>query len=453
MAIVPQGNLFSWKEIEAASDLVRLEMVLSVIPDEPFMRLLEERRGRGRNDDPVRAMWNALIAGIVFQHRSAASLIRELRRNREMADRCGFDPVKGLEGIPSEDAFGRFLARVVELREHVLAMFEAVVRELARAIPDLGTPLAMDSKALPSFGKPVKDPKKRARPDGRRDTDGTHGKKEYRGVREDGTMWTKVVTWYGYKVHLVVDSRHEMPLHFSVSDASRHDLPAGRDLMRSYRERLPEVASRAKEMAADRGYDSGEFNAELYDEYGIRPVIQTRRMWKEEATRALFQSKADTILYDEMGRVSCECPWSGEVREMSFSGFEKERKTLKYRCPAAAYDLDCAGRRMCERGHRVGPFGRVVRVPLDLDRRIFTPTARSSYKWTDSYALRTAVERVFSRLDRVFCFEDHTIRGRAKMETRVGLAFLVQVCMALGRIRLGPLEALRSMVTPLARAA
>ncbi len=138
---------------------------------------------------------------------------------------------------------------------------------------------------------------------------------------------------------------------------------------------------------------------------------------------------------------------------MSYMGFERDRKTLKYRCPAAAYDLECLGRRWCERGHEVGPFGRVVRVPLDLDRLIFTPIARSSYKWADSYALRTSVERVFSRLDQVFCFENHTIRGRAKMETRVGLAFLVQVCMALGRIRSGQLEAVRSMVTPLPRAA
>jgi len=39
------------------------------------------------------------------------------------------------------------------------------------------------------------------------------------------------------------------------------------------------------------------------------------------------------------------------------------------------------------------------------DRRIFTPLARSSYKWEREYDRRTAVERVNSRIDVVFGFE------------------------------------------------
>ena len=36
MAIIPQPNLFSWKEIEADSDLNRLRLVLSVLPEESY---------------------------------------------------------------------------------------------------------------------------------------------------------------------------------------------------------------------------------------------------------------------------------------------------------------------------------------------------------------------------------------------------------------------------------
>ncbi len=58
------------------------------------MRKLEgERRGR-RDDYPLRAIWNAVIAGIVYQHPSIASLLRELRRNGELRNLCGFDPLK-----------------------------------------------------------------------------------------------------------------------------------------------------------------------------------------------------------------------------------------------------------------------------------------------------------------------------------------------------------------------
>jgi hypothetical protein len=40
-------------------------MVLRVIPDEALMRRLEEVRGKGRDDYPVRAEWNSLLAGVV----------------------------------------------------------------------------------------------------------------------------------------------------------------------------------------------------------------------------------------------------------------------------------------------------------------------------------------------------------------------------------------------------
>jgi hypothetical protein len=46
MAIVPQRQLFRWKEIENLGDLQRLQPALKYLPDEPLMRLLESHRGR-----------------------------------------------------------------------------------------------------------------------------------------------------------------------------------------------------------------------------------------------------------------------------------------------------------------------------------------------------------------------------------------------------------------------
>ncbi len=56
------------------------------------------------------------------------------------------------------------------------------------------------------------DEKKLNNPDGRRDTDADWGKKTYKGTRKDGTTWEKVKKWFGYKLHLLVDSVYEMPL-------------------------------------------------------------------------------------------------------------------------------------------------------------------------------------------------------------------------------------------------
>lgn len=117
---------------------------------------------------------------------------------------------------------------------------------------------------------------------------------------------------------------------------------------------------------------------------------------------------------------------------MAYWGFEAERGTLKYRCPAAANEFPCQGRDRCPGGD--GPYGRVVRIPLEKDRRLFTPLPRDSQAWKRAYNRRTAVERVNSRIDNVLGFEHHTIRGLVKMETRVGIALVVMLAMALGLI-------------------
>ena len=91
MAIIPQKQLFSWTEIENLGDLSRLQLELDYLPDEPLMRRLESQRGKGRDEYPVRAVWNSILAGIVFQHNSIESLRRELKRNDRLRWLCGFD--------------------------------------------------------------------------------------------------------------------------------------------------------------------------------------------------------------------------------------------------------------------------------------------------------------------------------------------------------------------------
>jgi len=140
---------------------------------------------------------------------------------------------------------------------------------------------------------------------------------------------------------------------------------------------------------------------------------------------------------------------------LAFAGFEKDRNALKYRCPAAAYGFECDGREECEQlaPGNVGPFGRIVRVPLKTNRRIFTPIARHTEKWSRAYKRRTSVERVNSRIDQVLGFEKHTIRGKQKMTIRISLALIVLLAMALGRIKIGQADQMRSLLSPIAPAA
>ena len=130
---------------------------------------------------------------------------------------------------------------------------------------------------------------------------------------------------------------------------------------------------------------------------------------------------------------------TGERRQMAYGGFEKDRGALKYRCPALHYGFECKGCNRCA-------VNGAVRIKLSQDRGVFTPLARSSYRWKQMYNKRTSVERVNSLLDVSFCFEQHFIRGQKKMKLRMGLALVVMLAMALGRVKEKQKDKIRSLV-------
>jgi hypothetical protein len=232
-------------------------------------------------------------------------------------------------------------------------------------------------------------------------------------------------------------------------------------------EETPELARRCEDFSADRGLDSGETKALLWDGYRIRPLIDTRELWREEKqmpdydpakpiTRPLHPERADTLVHTEKGTVHCLCPAEGLQRDLAFQGFEADRGTLKYRCPAAAYGLDCKGQTQCHAAGQVNPggYGRIVRIDItERDRRIFTPTPYGSPSWQRGYNRRSALERINNRIDNSFGFESHFIRGKAKMQTRVGLALAVMMAMALGHVKAGRAGQMRSLVRPIRKAA
>ena len=128
---------------------------------------------------------------------------------------------------------------------------------------------------------------------------------------------------------------------------------------------------------------------------------------------------------------------------MAYGGFEKDRNSLKYRCPGKHYGFECKGSGRC-------CISDNIRIDIASNPRIFTPLARSSYKWKDVYKKRSSVERVNSRLDESFCFEKHFIRGIRKMKLRCGLALIVMLGIAYGRVKAKQPDKLRSLVQPAA---
>ena len=117
---------------------------------------------------PGLVLWNAVLAGIVYQHCSAESLLRELKRNGQLRNICG------LNKVPTSSAFSRFLSKLMEMEAEITEIFEALVKELIELLPDLGENLGIDCKAIPTHANPNKQSKP---DDGRRDNDADYGVK------------------------------------------------------------------------------------------------------------------------------------------------------------------------------------------------------------------------------------------------------------------------------------
>ncbi|MBC7341396.1 MAG: transposase [Clostridia bacterium] len=272
----------------------------------------------------------------------------------------------------------------------------------------------------------------------RRDIDADWGQKVYRGKKEDGSPWEKVFPWFGYKLHLVVDATYEIPVGFSVTKASAGEVKEAHRLLEEMAKKSPEAMKKCRYFLGDRGYDDGKLITKLWADYGIKPLIDIRNLWRDREENRLVSGQKN-VVYNYKGQVYCHCQKTDKRPAMAYGGFEKDRGTLKYRCPARHYGTKCAGIEEC----RVKSG---VRIPLKEDRRIFTPLVRSSYRWKSLYKKRTAVERVNSRLDRAFGFEQHYIRGLEKMQTRCTLALIVMLVMALGRVKEKDRKNLRSLV-------
>ena len=425
-------SLFSWKDIEDLGDLKRLKLVIEHLPDEELMITLEKQRKNGRNDYPVRAIWNTILAGIVFEHNSIESLRRELSRNAQLRYLCGLE----LRGVPTSSAYSRFMKNLLQHEEKVNAMFYTAVDELKTLLPNYGRSLAIDSKAIQSFANYRNKHTKR---DGRRDVDANYGVKSYKGEREDGTLWEKIVRWFGYKLHLIVDSDYELPVAYSVTKASVSDVKEAYQLLDVLESNQSNLLENAEVLTGDKGYDDTRLIEKLWDDYGIKPVIDIRNMWRDKDETRLFKQYSN-VTNDYKGTIYCHCPFTNVEREMVNGGFEKDRNTLKKLCPARQYGIICEGESDCS-------VKQGIRISLDENRRLFTPIDRASYKWVREYNKRTAVERVNSRLDVSFGFENHTVRGLKKMKVKAGLALSVMLSMAIGHIKENRLHKIRSFTS------
>jgi hypothetical protein len=189
---------------------------------------------------------------------------------------------------------------------------------------------------------------------------------------------------------------------------------------------MPEkLQARAETIALDRGYDSVEMIKAIKNA-GILPVVDIRKSWKDgESTR---QYKDTDMVYDFNGNVYF-VEDDGKQYRMIYEGYDKQKKCLRY-----------------------SPRNKTYKIYISYDERIFLPIARHSMKFARLYKGRTSVERLNGRLDRDFMFEDHGIRGLAKMTVMTSLSLIIMNGMSIAKIKAGKTDRLAAITKGLQKA-
>jgi len=375
----------------------RLLTVLQALPAEPLLRSLEAPHVVGRSGYPARVLWACLVAGVLYQIPSIAELRRHLEANPHLRLVCGL----GSARVPSPATFTRFLQRLALAHRELDQLFTTLVQALGEQLPDLGQSVAGDSTDIHAWAR---GRKAGVDPDASWSAKGTKGPGKDQGAK----YW-----WFGYKLHLVVDTRHELPLAFTVTTAKEADTNALLPLLDQLGKRLPQAQLQV--VVADAAYDSTA-NCRAIVQRGALPIIPLN----------LGGEKIPPGITNPQGTVL------GPLGEpLVYWG--RDGRYTKWRCPAALGKLECP-RYTGAKGTRcsLSPYGLTIKLPLAQDWRRHTPVPRETKKWRRLYRRRTAVERVFSRLKGHLLLDVLRVRGLSKVRVRLTLSLVTMLAAAWG---------------------
>jgi Transposase DDE domain/Transposase domain (DUF772) len=420
MRIAITKPLFAWDALEDSPSLQSLRVLLESIPDHQLLESLRTARGKGRDEYPVEVLWGTLVLAIALRHVSIDACLEELRRNPALRLLLG---IEGEEKVPGPDNMSRFLATLGEEPHlgHLRRIFDTQVGRLGAVIGDFGADTAGDSTGL--SGRAAVSEKLLAAEVEQGLPQPSGGRKEYKD--DDGNV-TKVVEWFGYKLHLLVDVKHEVALAYHITDTKAGDNERIADLVGQAQDNLP--PERIKTLAYDKAADDGAVHDFLHEEC-IAPLIQNRNFKLEEPEKVLGGSTPLNVVYDQAGTVYCyDCTGPEPVRHpMAYIGHERGRGTLKYRCPARHGDWDCPSDARCN-GER--SYGLTVRVKQEIDLRRFPSIPRATKQFERLYKGRTAVERVNARLKVFWGIDDGQVYGSRRFHGQVGAVMVVHLAFA-----------------------
>jgi Transposase DDE domain/Transposase domain (DUF772) len=445
--LYPAKPLCDWGSLEDSPSLRTIKDLLAALPDAEPLDSLRRARGKGRNDYPVHVLWGGVALRVALRHVTTEAVLAELRRNEGLRRLIG---IASEDGVPRPWDISRFEEVLGQEPHRTLLeeVFNGLIRRLGAAVADLGRTTAGDATGLSARRQEGKAAQEEI----------DEGLPQASGGREEdhdaAGKVTKVVEWFGFELHLLVDVKHEVVLSYEITDTQAGDGEALPVILGPAEANRP--ADRIEALAYDKAADSDDVHQVLLGQ-GLTPLIRMRSLWQTDPQRMLpGHDGSSNLVYAEDGTIYCYDKVSDPpVRhQMAYIGHEPERETLKYRGPAKHEGWAGPMSATCNAGKS---YGRTVRVPQATDPRRFPSWPRATKEFERLYQGRTAVERVNARLKVFWGVDDGNVTGSRRFFARVGVVLAVHAVFAallaeaprregtLGRIRLSPIaEALQA---------
>jgi hypothetical protein len=341
---------------------------------------LQQTRETGRPGYPLRSMIGMALAKSLYALPTWTRTVALVREHPALA------AVIARNGeTPSVYACYRFTAK---LREHA-PMLERCIADVIHALkkrnPLLGWDVAIDASDMPAYANGQRFVSKggRERSDEEfSDPDASWGHRSAVSTRKGGGF-------YGYRLHMAVCAKTDLPLAWRVETARAHETLSVAPLL----DKLHTLGIDPETAALDKGYD----NSRVYGDCsarGIAPVIPLRKT-------------PDVV----KGKDKPPCCDHGEWR---FAGADHKRGATKWRCPTG----ECKPASVWVKADRLHPL-----IP------------RETLRWKGLYRGRASVERSFGRLKNEWALAPLRVRRIERVRLHADLTILAQLSCALSRAR------------------
>jgi IS5 family transposase len=337
---------------------------------------LEQTRLTGRPGYPIRSMIGMALAKSMYSLPTWTRTVALVREHPALA------AVIAPHGdVPSHWSCYRFAGKLRAHKPLLDRCIASVVKALKRRDPTLGWDVAIDASDLPAYANGQRFKSKNG-PERERysDPDASWGHRSAVSTRKGGGF-------YGYRLHMAVCSKTDLPLAWRVETAKANECPTVGPLL----DALATHGISPETCAMDKGYDTSTVH-DACMEREVLPVVALR--------------KTPAVKRGEHEPPTCE---HGAWR---FAGADRKRKASKWRCPTG----ECKPASVWIKADRLHPL-----IPRE--------TLRSK----GLYRRRGSVERAFGRLKNEWALAPLRVRRLDRVQLHADLTVLAQLSTALLR--------------------